>query len=322
MAISRRGVLAAVVAGATLPIRGIAQSNTHGVIRIISPYEPGGGTDILGRILSRKFGESLHESVIVDNRPGANGTIGSGYVARSEPDGKTLLVVPAGFAANPTLYPNLPFDSTRDLAPVSLLASGPLVLVVHPSLPVHTVKDLIALAQSRPGALNAGSAGRGSLPSLCAGLFNMDAHTRITEVPYKGAGAAVADLLSGQVQMYFMNVLQCLPLIKAGKLRALGVTTPRRSPIAPDLPTIAESGLPEFDMTNWYGLLVRGGTAPKIIHGLQQECAHALNAEDTRKQLADQGMTAVGGTPEDFAAFLKNEMAKSARIIQMTGLKS
>jgi tripartite-type tricarboxylate transporter receptor subunit TctC len=322
MAISRRGVLAAVVAGATLPIRGIAQSNSHGVIRIVSPYEPGGGTDILGRILSKAFGASLHESVIVDNRPGANGTIGSGYVARSEPDGKTLLVVPAGFAANPTLYPNLPFDSTRDLAPVSLLASGPLVLVVHPSLPVHTVKDLIALAQSKSATLNAGSAGRGSLPSLCAGLFNMEARTSITEVPYKGAGAAVADLLSGQVQMYFMNVLQCLPLIKAGKLRALGVTTPQRSPIASDLPTIAESGLPDFDMTNWYGLLVRGGTAPKIIHGLQQECAHALNAEDTRKQLADQGMTAVAGTPEDFAAFLKNEMTKSARIIQMTGLKS
>jgi tripartite-type tricarboxylate transporter receptor subunit TctC len=322
MTISRRGFLAAVAAGATAPHISFAQNSSNGVMRIVSPYEPGGGTDILARILAKNLGESFHQSAIVDNRPGANGSIGAGYVARSNPDGRTMLVVPAGFAANPSLYPDLPFDSVKDLAPVSELATGPLVLVTHPSLPVHTVKELIELAKAKPGALNFGSAGRGSLPSLCAGLFNLEAGTHITEVPYKGASSGLADLLAGQIQLYFLNVLQALPLIKNGKLHALGVTTPQRSAIVPDLPSISETGLPNFDMTNWYGMLVRGGTPADVIKRIQTVCADSLGAPDARKQMADQGMTVLGSTPEQFATFLQAEMAKYKKIIQATGMKT
>lgn len=316
-------MLAAVAAGAAvpafLPARAFAQSSD--VLRIVSPYEPGGGTDILSRILARQWSGIRGVSAIVENRAGANGSIGAGYVARSNPDGKVMLVVPAGFAVNPALYPDLPFDSSKDLAPVSLLASGPLVLVVDPKLSVRSVRELISLAQARPGELNIGSAGVGSLPSLCAGLFNLQARVKIVEVPYKGAGPALTDLLSGHLQCYFMNVLQALPLIQAGRLRAIGVTTPRRSAVVPDLPTLMEQGVEDFDMSNWYGLLVRGGTPAALIDKLQRDTATALEAPDVRKQLAGQAMTVDASTPEEFGKFLKAEMAKYAKVIKSTGIK-
>lgn len=323
MAMTRRGLLAAVAAGAAVPAifpaRALAQ--TSDVVRLISPYEPGGGTDILSRIIAKHFTEVSKVSTIVENRAGANGSIGTGYVARSNPDGKTLLVVPAGFAANPFLYPDLPFDANKDLAPVSLLASGPLILVVNPHVPVKSVQALIALAQSKPGELNFGSAGIGSLPSLCAGLFKLQSHTRIVEVPYKGAGPALTDLLSGHLQCYFMNVLQALPLIKADKVRAIGVTSPKRSPIVPDIPTILEQGVDGFDMTNWYGLLVRGGTPAAIIDKLQKNIATVFSSPDVVKQMADQAMSVEASTPEAFAAFLKVEMAKYEKVIKAAGIK-
>lgn len=300
---------------------GFAQNYPNGPMRIVSPYPPGGGTDILSRTIAQKLNERFNVPVVVENRAGANGTVGAAYVAKSAPDGQTLLIVPAGYAANPALYKSLPYDQARELAPVSHLASGPLVLVVHPSLPVKNVRDLIALAKAQPGALNVGSAGNGSLPHLCAELFNSSAGIKIVHIPFKGSGAAVIDVLSGQVPIYFMNILQSLSLIKSGKLRPLGVTSPKRSPIAPDLPSIAESGLKDFDMTNWYGLLVQGGTPRDTINRLQQEVTRVLNLPELKERLAGEGMMVVGSTPEQFVEFLARETAKYNRIIQTAGIK-
>jgi len=298
-----------------------AQTYPSGPLRIISPYPPGGGTDILSRTIGQKLNERFGQPVVVDNRAGANGTLGAALVAKAPPDGQTMLIVPAGYAANPALYKSLPYDQARDLAPVSHLASGPLVLVVHPALPVRSVKDLIALAKSRPGEINVGSAGNGSLPHLCAELFNAEGKVKLTHIPYKGSGTAIVDVMSGRVPVYFMNVLQSLPLIKSGKLRALGVTSPQRTAIAPQLPAIAEAGLPGFDMTNWYGMLVPAATPRDVIDKLQQETARVLNLPELKERLAGEGMTVVASTPEQFAAFLARETAKYNRIIQAAGIK-
>lgn len=298
-----------------------AQTWPTAQVRIVPPYPPGGGTDILGRAIAQKLTERGGPPAIVDNRAGANGTIGAAYVAKAPPDGHTLLIVPAGYAANPALYKSLPYDQSRDLAPVSHLASGPLVLVVHPSLPAKSVKEFIALAKQQPGAINCGSAGNGSLPHLSLELFNSMSGTKITHIPYKGSGAAIADVLGGQVPVYFMNILQSLPLIKSGRLRALGVTSPTRSPIAPNVPAIAESGLPGFDMTNWYGLLAPGGTPRDTIARIQQEVSRILNLPDLKQRLADDGMTVVASTPEAFTKFLAQETAKFNRVIESAGIK-
>jgi len=292
-----------------------------GPMRIVSPYPPGGGTDILGRVIGQKLNENLKVAVVVENRAGANGTIGAAYVAKSAPDGLTMIVVPAGYAANPALYKSLPYDQARDLAPVSHIASGPLVLVVHPSLPAKSIKELIALAKARPAEINVGSAGNGSLPHLSAELFNLAAGVKLTHIPYKGSGAAIVDVLGGQVPVYFMNVLQSLPLIKGGKLRALGVTSPQRSPIAPELPPIAQD-VAGFDMTNWYGLLVAGSTPRDIVGRLQQEVARVLNLPELKERLAGEGMTVVASTPEQFIEFLARETTKYNRIIQAAGIKN
>ena len=292
-----------------------------GTVRIVSPYPPGGGTDILSRVIGQKLNENLKQPVVVENRAGANGTIGAAYVAKSPPDGLTMLIVPAGYAANPALYKSLPYDQSKDLAAVSHLASGPLVLVVHPSLPAKSVKELLALAKSRPGEINVGSAGNGSLPHLCAELFNSAGGVKLTHIPYKGSGAAIVDVLGGQVPVYFMNILQSLPLIKGGKLRALGVTSPQRSPIAPELPPIAQD-VPGFDMTNWYGLLVAAGTPRDVVTKLQQEVARVLNLPELKERLAGEGMTVVASTPEQFVEFLARETAKYNRIIKSAGIQN
>ena len=288
---------------------------------MVSPYPPGGGTDILARAISLKLSDALGRPVIVENRAGANGTVGAAYVAKPPSDGLTMMVVPADYAANPALYKNLPYDQARDLAPVTLLASGPLVLVVHTSVPAKTVKELIALARSKPGELNVGSAGSGSLPHLSAELFNLSTGVKLVHIPYKGSGAAIADLLSGQVPVYFMNILQSLQYIKAGKLRALGVTSPERSPIAPELPAIAQE-VKDFDMTNWYGLLVASSTPRDLVQRVQQDVSRFLNQSDLKDRLAGEGMTVIANTPDQFVTFLARETAKYNRIIQAAGIKA
>jgi len=291
-----------------------------GQMKIVVPYPPGGGTDILARAMAQQLGEILHRSVIVENRVGANGVIGAAYVAKAAPDGLTMLLVPAGYAANPAMYKSLPYDQSKELTPLSLLASGPLVLVVHPSLGVKTVAELIALAKSQPGKINIGNAGVGSLPYLSAELLNVDAGVKLVSIPYKGAGPALVDLLAGRVTVYFMNILQSLPIIKEGRLIALGVTTPAPSPIAPDIPAIAAT-LPGFDMTNWYGMLVPTGTPPDSVRVLNAALTSVLTQPDIKQKLYDEGMTVVAGTPAQFAEFLARETAKFNRIIEHAGIK-
>ena len=300
-----------------------AQTFPSGPLRIIVPFPPGGGTDILARPLAQKLNERFRQPVVIENRGGANGTIGTGYVAKSAPaDGHTLLVIPSGYAVNPSLYPALPYDQARDLAAVTQLVSGPLTLVVHPSLPAKNVGQLIALAKARPGELNYGSSGIGSLPHLAGEWFALSAGVRLSHVPYKGSGAATIDVMSGEVPVYFMNVLQSLPFIRQGRLRALGVTGRARAPIAKDIPTVAESGLPGFDMATWFGVLAPGATPRDIVTRLHGEIAAILQQSDMRERLAADGMTVVASTPEQFAAFLKSETAKYARVVQAAGIKA
>jgi tripartite-type tricarboxylate transporter receptor subunit TctC len=312
-------LLATIAVAAGLPAG--AQQYPSGPIRIVVPFTPGGGTDILARLIGQKLTESWGQPVVVDNRAGASGTVGTAVVAKAASDGHTALIVPAGYAGNPSLYKRLPYDHTRDLAPVSWLASGPLMLVVHPSFPARSIKDLIALGRSRPGEINFGSSGPGTLPHLSAELFNSMSGIKMVHIPYKGAGAAVTDLLAGRIPIYFMNILQSLQIVKNGKLRALGVTTPQRSPIAPEIPAIAEAGLKGYDMTNWYGLLVPGATPRPVIVRLNGEIVRILNLPELKSRLADDGMVVVASTPEQFAEFLARETAKFAKVIEAAGIK-
>ena len=311
------------VAGALMAMAypGSAQNYPTGPIRIVVPFTPGGGTDILSRIIAQKLNESWGQPVLVDNRPGASGTVGTAVVAKAPGDGHTVLVTPAAYASNPGLYKKLPYDQNRELAPVSLLASGPLVLVVHPSLPVKSIRELVAFVRARPGEVNFGSPGAGALPHLSAELFNSMNKLKMVHIPYKGAGAAVTDVMAGRVPVYFMNILQSLPLIKAGKLRALGVTTPERTPIAPEIPTIAEAGMKGYDMTNWYGMLVPSGTSREVIVKLSTEVARILKLPELTARLAQDGMTVVASTPEQFAEFLARETVKYTRVIEAAGIK-
>ncbi len=300
-----------------------AQTFPSGPLRLIVPFPPGGGTDILARPIAQKLNERFKQPVVIENRGGANGTIGTAYVAKSAPaDGHTLLIIPSGYAVNPSLYPALPYDQARDLAAVTQLVSGPLTLVVHPSLPAKTVRELIALAKARPGELNYGSSGIGSLPHLAGEWFALSAGVRLSHVPYKGSGAATIDVMSGEVPVYFMNVLQSLPFIKQGRLRALGVTGLTRVAIAKDIPTVAEGGLKGFDMATWFGVLAPGATPRDIVLRLHREIAAILQQNELRERLAADGMTVVASTPEQFTAFLQSETAKYARVVQAAGIKA
>lgn len=297
-----------------------AQNYPSGPIRWVVPFPPGGGTDILARTLAQKLSEAWGVPVVVDNRGGANGTIGAAIVAKAPPDGQTLLIVPSGFAVNPSIYRNLPFDSLKDLAPVSQLAASPLILVVHPSFPPKTVKEIIAFIRARPNDVNYGSSGNGSPPHLATELFKYMTQTKMTHIPYKGAGPAAVDVIAGQIPIYFMNALQAVPHIRSGRLRGLGVTSDARFSALPDLPTIAEAGVPGYAMTNWYGLLVTGGTPGAATAKLHGELARILNVPEIRDRLAREGADVIASTPEQFSAFLKNEMEKFSRIVKVSGM--
>jgi len=299
-----------------------AQDYPSGAMRIVVPFQAGGSTDIMARTIAQKLKDRFNQQVIVENRAGANGTIGAAAVAKSAPDGHTLLLVQSGFVSNPILMRNLPYDQARDLAPVSNLASGPMVLVVNPSLPSKSVKQLIEFARSRPGELNFGSPGAGSLSDLCAELFDVMAGVKMTHVPYKGSGGALADVLAGRVPVYYMNLMLALPYLKDGRLRALGVTSSQRSPITPEIPTIDEAGLPGYEMTTWYGLFVQGATPRGVVAKLQRELARILDQADTKERIAADGMTVVASTPEQFAEFLSRETVKYAHIIEAAGIKA
>lgn len=305
-----------------LPLLAAAQNYPSGPMRIIVPFPPGGGTDIFARAMAQKLNEAWSVPVIVENRGGANGSIGAAFVAKSAPDGQTMLVVPSGFAVNPSIYPKLPFDTAKDFTPVSQLAEGPLVLSLHPSFPPRTVKEFIAFLKARPGEINYGSSGNGSPPHLATELFKLLAGVQINHIPYKGAGPAAIDLFAGQIPIYFMNALQVTQYVRTGKVRALGVTTGKRFPPLPEVPTIAEAGVPGYAMSNWYGLLVPSATPRANLMKLNAEIVRILNLPDIKDRLTGQGAILVGSSPEEFAAFLRTEMATAAKIVKASGMNA
>ncbi len=297
-----------------------AQTYPSGPMRMVIPFPPGGGTDILGRALAQKLNEAWGVPVVVDNRGGANGTIGAAVVAKSAPDGQTLLIVPGGFAVNPSIYKFLPYDSLKDLAPVMQLAASPLVVTLHPSFPPRSIRELIAFLKTHPDTVNYGSSGNGSPPHLATELFKTMTGTKMQHIPYKGAGPAAIDVIAGQIPIYFMNALQAVPHIRGGRLRALAVTSDKRFPALPDTPTIAEAGVPGYAMTNWYGLLVTGGTPGSSIARLHAEVVRILGLPEIRERLINEGATIIASTPDEFMAFLKKEIATNARIVQASGM--
>ena len=292
-------------------------------IRLVVPYPAGGPLDIMARAIGQKLTEAWKQPVVVDNRAGAGGNIGADFVAKSAPDGYTLLMgAVATHAINPSLYSKIPYDPVKDFAPVALVAQVPNILVVNPAVPAKTVSELIALARAKPGTLNFGSGSTGSTGHLAGELFNTMAGVKMVHIPYKGAAPATADLLGGQVQLMFDNLASALPNVKAGKLRALAVTTLARSAAIPGLPTIAESGLAGFDLTTWFGLLVPAGTPPEIVARLNAEIVRALEAKDMRERLEKMGAEPLSNnTPEHFAAFIRSEAAKYARVVKDSGAR-
>jgi len=305
----------------TLCANAAAQSYPTRPIRLVVPYPPGGPLDIMARAIGQKLTEAWSQPVVVDNRAGAGGNIGADLVAKSPADGYTLLMgAVATHAINPTLYGKVPYDPIRDFAPVALVAQVPNVLVVNPAVPARTVRELIELARAKPGTLNFGSGSTGSTGHLAGELFNTMAGVKMVHIPYKGGAPAMADLLAGQVQLMFDNLANALPNVKAGRLRALAVTTLARSPAVPDLPTVAESGLPGFDLTTWFGLMVPAATPPEIVARLNAEIVRALAARDLRERLEKMGAEVpINNTPEHFAAFIRSEAAKYAKVVKDSG---
>lgn len=303
------------------PTAAPAQEYPSRTVRIIVPFSPGGGTDLIARLIAQKLTQSLGSTFIVENRPGAGGTVGTAIVAKSPPDGYTLLVVSSSHGINPSVYRSLPYDTMRDLAPVSLLMSGPALLVTHPSVPAKSVKALVALARAQPGALTFGSAGVGTPPHLGGELFKILAKVDMTHVPYKGNAAAFIDLVAGEISLMFPNIVSGLPHVKQGRLHAMAVSSKQRSAIAPEIPTVAESGLPGYEMGSWYGFVAPGGTPAPIIARLQQETAKALQLPDVKEKLTTQGVEAIGSTPDEFRKFLQAEIAQWGKVIRAAKLK-
>jgi tripartite-type tricarboxylate transporter receptor subunit TctC len=290
-------------------------------IRIIVPFAPGGPNDILARLLGQKLTESWGTQVIIDNRAGGGTIIGSAIAAAATPDGYTLLMVSTSHAVNPSLVRKLPYDTLKDFAPVIRLAASPNVLVVNPSVPVQSVRELIALAKAKPGEINYASGGTGTATHLAGELLCITGGVKMTHVPYKGAGPATIDLLSGAVSWMFGTILPTLPHVKAGRLRALAVSGAKRSAVLPDVPTVAET-LPGFEAASWYGVFAPAQTPREVIVKLNRESARILETTEMRDYLLREGAEPVGGTPEEFAAYFKSEIAKWAKVIRDAGIKS
>jgi tripartite-type tricarboxylate transporter receptor subunit TctC len=289
-------------------------------VRVVVGLAPGGGTDIQARMFAQKLSESFNRPFVVENRAGAGGTVAYAQVAKSSPDGYTLLGVTSGYTITPAVYTKLPYDPIKDFAPISLVAQAPFLLVVHPSLPVKSVKELLALARIRPGVLDCGSAGLGSSTHMAFELFRTAAGVKITHIPYKGTGPALVDIMAGQVHMLFGNVLSTLTYVKAGRLRALAVTTATRSTVLPDLPTIAESGLPGYENSTWHGWLAPAGTPPAILNRLNAELVRSAKAPDLQEKLAADGGEGIGSTPEQFGRHLVAEIARWRKVVKDAGV--
>jgi len=290
-------------------------------IRIIVPQSAGGSTDLAARVVTQRLSDALGQPIVVDNRPGAGSLNGTETVAKAPPDGYTLLVVAASFTINPALHDKLPFDPVRDFAPVTRLAALPHILVVHPTLPVKSVKELIALAKAKPGELNYASSGIATSTHLAAELFKHMTGTDMVQVPFKGGAPGVVGLLSGQVQLYFATISTALPHVKSGKIRALAVTTAKRSVVAPEYPTIAEAGVPGYEHASWIGLLAPAKTPAPVVAKLHVESAKVVHLQETRNLLLRDGLEPVGDTPQEFTTVVKQEVAKWMKVVKAAGIK-
>jgi tripartite-type tricarboxylate transporter receptor subunit TctC len=297
----------------------LAQSFPAKPVRVVVPYPPGGPTDIVARVLFQQVAEATGQQFLIDNRAGAGGNIGAELVAKSPPDGYTVLIGTTAHAINMSLFKNLGYDVQKDLMPVSLLTQGPLVLVAHPQFPASSVKEVIELAKTKPGGLNFASSGNGQSTHLSAELFNTMAGIKMAHVPYKGSAPALTDVMSGQVDVMFDTTLSAMPFVKAGKLKALGLTSAVRSPAAPDVPTIAESGLPGYEVFAWNGVLVPTGTPKAIIQQLNDHIRKAMLLPQVKDKFSAQGFAASWNSPESFGVFLKTEVDKWSRTVKASG---
>ena len=308
--------------GMSLATLAFAQSYPTKPVRIIAPFAPGSTIDIIGRIIAPKLHEALGQPVIVENRAGAGGALGMDAAAKSAPDGHTLGIGALGpLAMNPSLYPKTPFDPIKDFAAVSLLATGPVVIAVHPSVPARNVKELVELAKKRPGQLNYGSPGVGTSPHLTGELFKIQTGTDIVHVPYKGNAEAITDLIGGQVSIVFTGVPPVVPLAKAGKVRLLATTGKQRMANLPDVPTIAESGVNGADVLIWYGVVVPAATPKDVVARLNREIVKLMNLPDVREKFAQQSVDPATGTPEEFARLIRDEVARWSKVIRSAGIK-
>ena len=302
-----------------------AQANDYPAkpIRLVVPAAPGGGADFLARIVGVKLGELVGQSVVVENRAGASGTIAADGTAKSAGDGYTVLMGQStSIVIAPQLYPKLPYDTLRDLKPVTLVAEVPNVMVVHPSVPANTVKELIALAKAKPEMLNFGSSGNGAPSHLAGEMFKSATGTRLVHVPYKGAGPAVNALIAGEIQVMFAPIVAVLPQVKSGRLRALGVTSAKRSAAAPDLPTLAEAGLAGYEISSWFGLFVPASTPATVVDKLFKETTRVLKSPDVIERFAKEGAEPVGSTPADFNNYVRTEFVKYNKVIKDNGIKA
>jgi tripartite-type tricarboxylate transporter receptor subunit TctC len=291
-------------------------------VRIISPFAPGGGNDTLSRLIAGSLSTParLGQHVIVENRPGANTILGTEFVVKSPPDGYTLIVLPNAITINPHLYRKLPFDVTKDLAPVTQIGTSPLILVVHPSFPARTTKELLAVARARPNEITNGSSGSGSLGHLVGALMDITAGTKLVHVPYKGTALAVTELLGGQIVLSFASAITVMPHIRSGRLRAIAVTGPKRSPALPDIPAIAET-VPGFSAELWYAMFAPANTPADVINRLNREVGEVLAQPDIRKKLSAQGVETQTGTPQEMAKLIASDIRKWEKVVKVTGAR-
>ena len=304
------------------PFAGAAHAQTYPAkpIRLIVAAAPGGGTDFMARAVGQKISESLGQQVVVDNRPGAGSTLGFELAMKAPPDGYTLLMITPSWSINPSLYP-IKFDAANDYTPILLVARGPFVIVVNPSLPVHTTRELIALAKAKPGEITYGSSGQGAIVHLATELFLYKAGITMTHVPYKGGGPALTDVIGGQIQLVFATPQAGLPQVKAGRVRAIAVTTGERVAAAPDIPTVAESGLPDYEVTNWHGLIGPKGLPRPIVEQLNTEVNKAIKAKDLESKLQANGVSAAGGKPELLYQLIRKEIGQWHQAVVAAGVK-
>jgi len=314
-------MLALVVAGAAGTVSAQAEFPSK-PIRFIVGFAPGGGTDIVARVIGQKLDETWRQRVIVDNRPGAAQIIASELTAKATPDGHTIFLASAGFTITPAFNQKLPFDPIRDFSPIIMAASAPNVLVINPSFPARSVKEVLAAARAKPGQLNYGSGGLGAPSHLSGALFGALGQVQITHIPYKGSGPAMIDLLGGQLHLSFPDLSTALPHLKSGKLMALAVTTPQRSTFLPEIPTVEESGLPGYEASSWFAVMGPAGIPEDVVLKLNGAINRILNDPDMRTTLAAQGASAVGGTPQDLAKTVLNEIAKWKKVVSAAGIKT